>query len=418
MSRHGICGATLQTHGLEGVYIVSEALPTVRDKRYMVNLLLAVIYAAFISLGLPYSVLGAAWPTIYTDFGVPLSYAGIVSMIVSAGTIVSSLMSDTLTFRLGTGKLTALSVAATALALFGFSISSSFWMLCLWAIPYGLGAGSVDASLNNYVALNYASRHMSWLHCMWGVGASLGPMILSLALTGGQGWYMGYRYIALIQTGLTLVLMFSLPLWKKRPGSDDSGTPVRPMSLREIVAVPGAKAVMLAFFSYCALEQTCGLWASSYMLLSRGVAEEAAAGMGSLYFIGITAGRAINGFLTFKFSDSALIRLGSGVILLGALLMLLPFQAAAVLGLVLAGLGSGPVYPCIIHSTPEHFGAERSQALIGVQMASAYTGTCLMPPLFGLIANRIDTGFFPFFLLFFLAVSFISIERLGRVCKG
>ena len=384
----------------------------------MVGLLLAIIYLAFISLGLPDSLLGAAWPSMYEGFSVPLSYAGVISMLISAGTVVSSLMSDRLTYKLGTGRITVISVAMTALALLGFSLSGSFWMLCLWAIPYGLGAGSVDASLNNYVALNYASRHMSWLHCMWGIGASLGPMIMSYALTGGRGWHMGYRYVAYLQLGLTLILMLSLPLWKWRPDSGSDGKGVRPLSLREILAIPGAKAVMLAFFSYCAMEQTCGLWASSYAVLSRGVSAQAAAGMGSLFFIGITLGRAINGFLTFRFSDTALIRMGCALMGIGTVTLLLPWDQALSPGLVLIGLGSGPVYPCIIHSTPAHFGPQRSQALIGVQMASAYVGTCLMPPVFGLIANYLSPGLFPAFLLLMLLVACLSHERLVKTCEG
>lgn len=231
----------------------------------MTHLLLAIIYIAFISLGLPDSLLGSAWPSIYTEFNVPLSYAGIISMIIAFGTIISSLQSDRLTRKLGTGKVTALSVAMNAVALFGFSISHSFVMLCLWAIPYGLGAGSVDASLNNYVALHYKSRHMSWLHCMWGMGATLGPYIMGFALTGGHGWNSGYRYISILQIVLTAILIFSLPLWKKSKTDDSDGTgnSGKALSLREIIHITGAKEVMLCFFGYCALEQTAGLWASS-----------------------------------------------------------------------------------------------------------------------------------------------------------
>ena len=384
----------------------------------MTALLLPIIYLAFISLGLPDSLLGAAWPSMYGSFAVPLSYAGIVSMIISAGTIVSSLMSDRLTRALGAGKLTAISVATTAVALIGFSISGSFWVLCLWALPYGLGAGSVDAALNNYVALHYASRHMSWLHCMWGVGASLGPMVMSFALTGGQGWPAGYRYVALLQVVLTLILIFSLPQWKKRPGAEEDGAGGKALSLREILVIPGAKAVMLAFFGYCAVEQTCGLWASSYMALCHGFSAEAAASLGSLMFIGVTVGRAINGFLTFRFSDTALIRGGMVLIALGAAALFLPWSAAAVAGLLLIGAGCGPVYPCIIPSTPAHFGAERSQAIIGVQMASAYVGTCLMPPVFGLIAENISPALFPVFILLMLILAALSYGRMVKRCEG
>lgn len=253
----------------------------------MFPLLLIIIYLAFISLGLPDSLLGSAWPTMYREFSVPVSYAGGLSMIIAAGTIISSLQSDRLTRKFGTGKVTAASVLITAVALFGFSISHSYAALCLWAVPYGLGAGSVDASLNNYVALHYASRHMSWLHCMWGVGASLGPYIMGYALTGGQGWNMGYRYIAILQIALTAILIFSLPLWKNQDNSDTGQTEkeaaAKPLSLRQIFNIPGAKEIMITFFCYCALEQTTGLWASSYLVLRRGLSAETAAGFASLF---------------------------------------------------------------------------------------------------------------------------------------
>lgn len=383
----------------------------------MTHLLLAIIYIAFISLGLPDSLLGSAWPSIYTEFGVPLSYAGIISMIIAFGTIISSLQSDRLTRKLGTGKVTAISVVMTALALFGFSVSHSFAMLCLWAIPYGLGAGSVDASLNNYVALHYESKHMSWLHCMWGVGATLGPYIMGFALTGGNGWNMGYRYIGILQIVLTAVLFFSLPLWKgsKTTASDSTDTGRKPLSLPEIIRIPGAKEVMLCFFCYCALEQTTGLWASSYLTLYKGILPETAASFASLFFIGITIGRALSGFVTMKLSNVQMIRLGQVLIAVGIITMLLPgLQIFSLIGLIIIGLGCAPIYPCIIHSTPAHFGAERSQAIIGVQMASAYIGTCLMPPLFGILANRITVALLPLYLLAVLLIMVLMHELLTR----
>lgn len=383
----------------------------------MVHLLLIIIYLAFISLGLPDSLLGSAWPTMYQEFSVPVSYAGGISMIIAVGTIVSSLQSDRLTKKFGTGKVTAASVLMTAIALFGFSVSHSYMALCLWAVPYGLGAGSVDASLNNYVALHYASRHMSWLHCMWGVGASLGPYIMGYALSGGQSWNMGYRYIAILQVILTMILIFSLPLWKKQ-GTDDTGkaqgdADTKPLSLREIIYIPGAKEVMVTFFCYCALEQTTGLWASSYLVLREGLSAETAAGFASLFFIGITAGRALSGFLTIKYNDTQMIRLGQGVILCGIVLLILPFgSASALAGLILVGLGCAPVYPSIIHSTPAHFGADKSQAMIGVQMASAYVGTCIMPPIFGFLANHISVSLFSGYLLAILALMAVMHEKM------
>jgi len=383
----------------------------------MVHLLLALIYLSFISLGLPDGLLGSAWPSMYGQLGVPVSFMGIVSMIIAAGTIVSSLMSDQLTYKLGTGKVTAISVAMTMVALFGFSISSSFWMLCLWAIPYGLGAGSVDASLNNYVALHYSSRDMSWLHCMWGVGASVGPYIMGLALSAGRGWNSGYRIVGLIQLVLVAVLFLSLPMWKGRKNVSESGEAIKPLPLLEVLKVPGSKEVMIAFFCYCAVEQTAGQWASSYLALYRGLNAETAASLGSMFFLGITAGRALNGFLTMRFSDRQLIRAGFALIALGIVCMLLSIgNAASIAGLLLVGLGCAPIYPCVIHSTPEHFGAERSQALIGVQMASAYVGTCLMPPLFGLLANWIGPFLLPFYLLAILVLMAVMYERLLKKC--
>ena len=388
----------------------------------MFHLLLIIIYLAFISLGLPDSLLGSVWPSMYQEFSVPVSYAGGISMIISAGTIFSSIMSDRLTKKLGTGRVTAISVFMTAAALFGFSVSHSYIALCLWAVPYGLGAGSVDASLNNFVALHYTSRHMSWLHCMWGVGASLGPYIMGFALTQGKGWNTGYRYISVLQIFLTAVLFLSLPLWKMHRGEvvrSSGREQERPLSLRQIVKIPGAREIMITFFCYCALEQTAGLWASSYLVLHRGIPAETAAGFASLFFIGITAGRAVSGFLTMRFSDTQMIRLGIGVILGGIVCLFLPLgRMGSLTGLILVGLGCAPVYPSIIHSTPVHFGAERSQALIGVQMAAAYVGSCFMPPVFGFLANHISVSLFPVYLLAILLLMSVMHEKMLVKVRG
>lgn len=382
----------------------------------MFQLLLAMIYLAFISLGLPDSILGAAWPTMYVQFGVPVSYAGMISMVIALGTIVSSLQSDRFTKWLGTGKVTAISVGMTAAALFGFSMSHSYWLLILWAIPYGLGAGGVDAALNNYVALHYESRHMSWLHCMWGVGASTGPYIMAYALNGGWGWNAGYQYIAILQAILTFLLVISLPLWKDIKGPEESKTARRALSLKEIFAIHGAKEVMLMFFCYCAIEATAGLWASSYLVLYKGVSAEMAAKFASMFYIGITIGRAISGFITMKLNDTKMIRLGQAIIVVGIAVMLLPFGPyISLAGLILIGLGCAPIYPCIIHSTPAHFGADKSQAIIGVQMASAYVGTCIMPPIFGMIANYITVALLPVYLFVFIVLMFLMHERLNRI---
>jgi fucose permease len=381
----------------------------------MVHLLLAIIYIAFISLGLPDSLLGAAWPVMHEDLGAPLSYAGIISMIIAFGTVVSSLQSDRLTLWLGTGKVTAISVAMTATALLGFSASSEFWMLCLWAIPYGLGAGGVDAALNNYVALHYRSWHMSWLHCMWGVGAATGPYIMGMALEMGTGWPAGYHIIAVMQVVLTIILFASLPLWKERKDEvqADSGHKRKPLSLREIFWIPGAREILVAFFCYSAVEQTCGLWASSFLNLSKGISAEQAASFGAMFFIGITVGRAINGFLAMRMHDESMIRMGQVLILFGIVTVMLPAgDAVALAGLILIGLGCAPIYPCIIHSTPTHFGKDKSQAIIGVQMAAAYIGTMLMPPLFGILANHLSISLLPIYLLVLLAIMAFMHERL------
>lgn len=385
----------------------------------MVHLLLLVIYITFISLGLPDALLGAAWPTIYRQFGVPLSYAGLVSAIICLGTIVSSLQSERLTGRLGAGRVTACSVALTAIGLFGFSCSGAFWQLCLWAIPYGLGAGGVDAALNYYVALHYKSHHMSWLHCMWGIGAATGPYIMGWALAGGQAWNMGYRYIAFFQVFLTLFLFLSLPLWKgQKPLHQRAEITEKPLSFREIFAIPGTKQILLTFFCYCALEQTAGLWAASYLVLQGGITAEAAASYAAFFYLGITVGRGISGFLTFRLHDANMIRLGCGLIFAGVFAMLLPLGAKAALGgLLLVGFGCAPIYPSIIHSIPSLFGAERAQAIIGVQMASAYIGFCVMPPVFGFLANHFGTGLLPFFLLAIAIVMTGMHEKLRKMAR-
>ena len=386
----------------------------------MTSLLLSIIYLSFVSLGLPDALLGAAWPTMCVEFDVPVSYAGLISIIISMGTITSSLMSDRLTRRFGTAKVTAFSVAMTAVALLGFSLSPKYWMLLLWAIPYGLGAGSVDASINNYVALHYASRHMSWLHCMWGVGASIGPYIMGYALSGGMGWNMGYRYIGLMQVVLAVVLALSVPIWKKRSSdaAEENGTNAAALSLKQIFSIPGAKEIMLAFFCYCALEGTAMLWSGTYLVRHLGMHEDRAASLASMFFVGITAGRAVSGFMTYKFSDENMIRIGQTVIFCGTVLMVLPFgELGTLVGLLMIGLGCAPIYPCVIHSTPDHFGAENSQAIIGVQMASAYLGSLIAPPVFGLVANHITASLMPVYMGGILLLMVIMCERLNRICS-
>ena len=382
----------------------------------MTSLLLPLIYLSFISLGLPDALLGSAWPSMYTELNVPLSSAGLISMIIAAGTVVSSLMSERLTRRFGPGKVTAFSVGLTAVSLGGFALSGSYWQLCLLAVPYGLGAGSVDACLNNFVALHYASRHMSWLHCMWGIGASVGPHIMGRAITAGQSWHAGYGYIAVLQIVLTFVLLMSLPKWKQPTDSGAQSRPMEPVTLRQALFIRGVRDVLTCIFCYCSLEKTAGLWASSYLVLKNGLPAEKAASLAALYYMGLTVGRALSGFLTLRLDDRAMVRTGFVLILLGVVCV--PLGGGATLaGLVILGLGSAPIYPCLIHSTPGFFGAGNSQAIIGMQMASAYVGTCLMPPLFGLIAQTVSVALYPLFLSVFLAVMFISFEKLMKLYK-
>lgn len=381
----------------------------------MLSFLLPVIYLSFISLGLPDSLLGSAWPSIHAQLGVPMSYAGIISMIISLCTVISALTTARVTARFGTGRVTAVSVVMTAAALLGFSLSNSFWQLCLLAIPYGLGAGCVDAALNNYVALHYASRHMSWLHCMWGLGTTIGPLIMGAALSGGRGWNIGYRYVGIVQLIISVVIFASLPLWKKAADESGGETKTRPLPLKEAVKIPGAKEVMLSFFCYCSYEQVAILWGSSYLTGAAGMSPERAASLASLFCIGITVGRGLSGFITYKLNDTQMIRLGQSIVALGSVLMLLPLGTwNRMAGLLIVGLGCAPVYPCIIHSTPQNFGAENSQAIIGIQMASAYVGITLMPPLFGLIAQHITVKLMPVFILLLLTIGALMYESLVK----
>lgn len=383
----------------------------------MFSLLLVIIYIAFISLGLPDSLLGSAWPAMQDSFNVPLSFAGIVSMIISGGTIAASLMSDRLTRKLGTGLVTSISVAMTAMALLGFSLSRSFVVICLFAVPYGLGAGAIDAALNNYVALHYASRHMSWLHSFWGVGASISPYIMSFSLGTKLGWRGGYATVSVIQIVLTIILFATLQKWKngKMDFGDSGKTSSKPLTITQAVKIKGVPSVLIAFFGYCALETTTGLWASTYLVEYRGVDVETAAMFASLFYMGITLGRFLNGFVADKFGDRKLIRYGIAVMIVGVVMVGTPLRAEiALVGLIVIGLGCAPIYPSIIHATPSNFGKENSQAIIGIQMASAYSGTTFMPPLFGLVASNLSIGFYPVYLAVFALLILIMTESLNR----
>lgn len=349
----------------------------------MASLLMALVFLAFVSLGLPDSLLGAGWPVMHVALQVPSGWAGAISMLIAGSTIVSSLASDRLTRRLGVGMVTAGSVMLTALALWGFSLAPNFLTLCVIAVPYGLGAGSVDAALNNFAAVHYSSRAMNWLHCCWGIGAAISPFIMGNALANQMSWRGGYRTVAMVQLVLALVLLASLPLWPKRQAKAQAARE-HAASLVQVVALPGVKMVMLAFGMYCGLESLTGLWAASYLHAARGVVPVQAAMFASLFYLGITAGRLLAGFFADALGDHRLV-LGGGVVVgIGLLAMLLPLSNIfALVGLVIVGIGCAPIYPAIIHATPMNFAPEHSQAIIGVQMAAAYTGSTFVPPIFG-----------------------------------
>ena len=383
----------------------------------MTHLLLLLIYLAFISLGLPDALLGSAWPIMSGQFQVPVSYMGLVSLLISGFTVVSSLLTDRMVSRFGTGKVTAVSVALTAIGLLGFAVSGNFWLLCLWAVPYGLGAGCVDAGLNNYVANHYASRHMSWLHCMWGVGAALGPYVMGYVLTGGQSWNRGYLYIAVFQVALMAVMLLSIPKWKAVAG--EAAEAREPMSFQQILSLPGVWEVVLIFLCYGAVESIAGHWASSYLVLHLDVPEERAAGLAAMFYLGITAGRAVSGFVTLRFNDKQMAYIGMGLVLTGLVIMLIsPMETLCIAGFVVMGFGCAPIFPCLIHTTPAQFGRERSQAVIGVEMASFYFGTCLLPPAFGILADLVGIGSMPAVLVGFLLLMLLLHRRFYRLTDG
>ena len=381
----------------------------------MITLLLIIIYVAFISLGLPDSMLGAAWPVMQGELGLPLAGAGLVSMIVSGSTIISSLFSGALIRRLGTGKLTLYSVLMTALALLGYSFSQNYLWLCLIAVPLGLGAGSVDAALNDFVARNFAARHMNWLHSFWGVGATTGPLIMAFKLSQTGRWQMGYRTVAIIQFTLVAILAISLSLWQRFPTPISQHTATGRVKIRNI---KGITPNLVAFFAYCAVETSTGLWAASFLVEQRGLSQVLAAGGASAYYLGITLGRFLNGFLSSHFDAKNLVRGGQALILLGIVLMFLPFPILSLAGLMIIGLGCAPIYPTLLHETPRRFGAENSASLMGLQMAVAYCGLTLMPPLLGLIVDRFGLQLYPLGLLLLALMLTLGSERLNRVLAG
>lgn len=380
----------------------------------MYSLLLALIYIAFISLGLPDSLLGSGWPVMHNELNVPIPFMGIVSMVISGGTIVSSLLSDKLTRKLGTRVVTVISVFLTAIALFGFSFSNQFWMLIVFAIPYGLGAGAIDAALNNYVALHYTSKHMSWLHCFWGVGTIISPFAMSYALTNST-WNNGYRIVGFIQLGIGLLLLVTLPVWKTNRQSAEKNA--NSIGLIGTLKIKGVPYLLIGFFAYCAAEATAMYWASTYLTEVKDVTTEQAAKFASLFYIGLTIGRFLGGFLMNKLGDRKMINLGACILSCGIIALLIPTgnPLVSLAGFIMIGFGCAPIYPCIIHSTPNNFGAENSGTIIGIQMASAYVGSTFMPPLFGFLGNLIGYTILPVYLSVFIILMISMTEMTFKI---
>lgn len=393
--------------------LTKMSIMDIKGRKNMLTILLIIIYIAFISLGLPDAILGSAWPLMHTDLNVPISYAGIATMIVSGGTIISSFFSEKMIRKFGTGKVTTISVLLTATDLLGIYFAPSFIWICLLGIPLGIGAGAVDAALNNFVALHYEAKHMNWLHCFWGIGATSGPFIMSLFLLNQNGWRIGYATIGIIQAILVICLFISLPLWRqfettqKVEEEDDNG-----IKIKSLLKIPGAKPTLIAFFCYCAVELTTGLWASSYLVVNDGLAVELAAKWASFYYLGITVGRFIAGFLTMKLTNTQMIRIGQTICIIGAILLVLPITSVfKLIGLIFIGLGCAPIYPAMLHETPNRFGKELSQRLMGIQMATAYVGSTLIPPLFGALSKVLGLQMLPYFLLIFLIIMLVSSEK-------
>ena len=382
----------------------------------MTTLLLVIIYIAFISLGLPDALLGAAWPVIQPEMQVPYGSAGIVQMIISGGTILSSLFSSRLIRGVGTGRITAVSVVMTAVALLGFSFAPSFWWLLVAAVPLGLGAGSVDSALNSYIAIHYESRHMSWLHSFWGIGALTGPLVLSVLLAHGFSWRRGYLSLGIFQALLVTVLVAALPLWdgvsvrlKSRPDGEEGKDQSSPLNVKAVILA------VLIFIFYCGLEGTVGLWGGSFLFKERGLSAASAARWVSLYYASITLGRFLTGFFTYRVSNPALIRTGGLIVLVGVVMLLSPLPIAfSLVGFILIGLGCSPVYPCMLHETPANFGKEHAQTVMGFQMASSYVGSTFLPPLFGFVAAPASMTLFPLFLTVYILILLAGTEGLRK----
>lgn len=385
----------------------------------MATILLIIIYIAAVSLGLPDSLLGAGWPAMCGELEGTISWAGMISVVISAGTIVSSLYSYRLIHKFGIGKVTVASVAITALALMGFSMSRDFIHLCLWAVPYGLGAGCVDVALNDYVALHYKSRHMNWLHCLWGVGAAIGPLIMGSCLIGGLKWTAGYQISGILQILLTTVLFCVLSFWEKTDlRMVTRSRRERFLTLKEVVHLPGAKGVMLAFFCYSALESTAGLWAGAYMVFFKGVNAGTAASWTALFYLGMVSGRFLIGFISDYVGDKNMIRIGQLIAAAGIGCLILPTGTQLLqIGMILLGFGLAPIYPSLLHATPKQFGEEKTQIMMGVQMAFAYAGSILMPPLLGWIAEAATIRSYPVYLLGLLVTMFFMVENVNVLMR-
>ena len=381
----------------------------------MYTLLILIIYLAFISLGLPDSLLGSSWPVMHSEIGVSLSYMGVISMLVSGGTIISSLLSDKATRKFGTNIVTTFSVFLTAIALLGFSYSSNLFMIIIFSIPYGLGAGAIDAALNNYVAIHYSSKHMSWLHCFWGVGTIISPFVMSYSLTNST-WNDGYRIIAFIQLGIGLILLLTLPIWKVNKSeefSQDDRKSQKSLGVIDSLKIKGVPSLLIGFFAYCAAEGTAMAWSCTYLVEAKNMSEPIAAAFASMFFIGMTVGRFLGGFFMNKLGDKKMISIGTTIIFVGIILMFIStsIPTLSLVGLIVIGLGCAPIYPCIIHSTPSNFGAENSGAIIGIQMASAYTGATFIPPLFGIIGKYLGFEIFPTYILIFTVLMIIMLNK-------
>ncbi|WDZ54659.1 MFS transporter [Paenibacillus polymyxa] len=398
----------------------------------MATWFLIIIYLSFISLGIPDSLLGSAWPVMWPELGASFGSAGIVSMVVAGGTIVSSLVSGNIIERIGTGKITLASCFLTAGALLGFSFAPSLFWLVLLAIPLSLGGGAVDAALNQYVATHYKAHHMSWLHCFWGVGATMGPIIMSFYISNYNSWRSGYTAVSMIQLSLVIILLITLPLWKcvaaiQNPITEiqsdcsqieHNTVQVKNIPKQKLIRMKGVKNTLIAFLLYCGVEAMVGLWGASYLVGARNIAAETAAGWISLYYAGITVGRLITGFITLKINNRILILAGQLTAITGGLILLLPLQVTFLLpGFILMGLGLAPIYPGLLHETPTRFGKENSSKLMGYQMAVAYTGTTLLPPIFGIIASQASIHFFSIAVIVSLLFMLFSSEQVNRTLK-